>query len=87
MLNNHFANSPTVGSHDNNATDEDFRARLQHLEDQFRRTENRRPEEEQPKKFKWGKIRKFFSDIIKPILIFIPALISSLAAYKKFARA
>ena len=88
MLNNHFANSPSVGSHEYNSTNEELHSRIQQLEQRLYNTERQEtPPEPKPKKIRFGKIRKFFKDVIKPILIFIPAFLIALTGFMKKATA
>lgn len=98
MLNNLFANAPTVGSHDNNfkTSSEECAARMQYLEQrvqnleqQISNREQSRYEEgqtyEKPKRkgIRWGKINKFFTAVIKPILTFLPNFLFAVAGLKK----
>jgi len=86
-----FNNSPTAGSHDSNATNEDLQARVKHLERKLIDAEEQlaAKSESDPKKTFWKKFRKrakkFFKTYVKPVLDFIPRFINALASYKKTA--
>jgi len=88
-MNNYFKHSPSAGSHDANPSYDDLQAKIQQLEARLAATERQQPiHEEQPRKTRWGKkIRKFFRDIVIPILVFIPKFLNSLADFKKAAKA
>ena len=87
MLSNHFANSPTVGSHDSNPADAELQARIWQLEQRLLAAKKQQPNPEpKPKKIRFGKIRKFFKDVIVPVLVFIPRLISAITDFKKLAK-
>lgn len=95
MLQNNFTNSPTVGSSNYRTMDElwsrvqTLEQRVEHLEqklqieDHQRNNERQYCDEQRPKKIKWGKIRKFFNSVIKPILSFIPNYIMAVASLNK----
>jgi hypothetical protein len=101
MLNNNFANAPTVGSHDATPTIDSLHARMQHLEQlllamsesrrsAYNNEQQRIDDDEQPapkkapKKGKLlGKIRKFFSSVIVPILNLVPRFINALAKFRE----
>ena len=87
MLSNHFTHSPTVGSHDQAATVEELQARIRYLEQQLLIQQQAQANAEKPKGwFKLGKIRKFFTSIIIPILAFIPRFINAVANYNNTTR-
>ena len=88
-----FADSPTVGSNYNMALEKDQRTQRigqqgvgggysgyddanDHAGWQDYQTPKR-------KKIKWGKIRKFFNEVIKPVLIFIPNFLNAIANLKR----
>lgn len=88
MLNNSFANAPTVGSHEPTHSVEDLQAKIRQLEFQMATAEAQRKvekeESQQPKrKIRWKRIRKLFNSFIKPILDFVPRVINAVANYKK----
>ena len=94
-MDNHFTHAPTVGNQDHVATIDELSARIYRLEQRFDESETRQREaddrnaysEKRKGKIRWGKVRKFFSTFIKPILEFIPRLINAMASYKKAAHA
>jgi len=86
MLKNHFTNAPSVGSHDSKASYEELQARIDQLERERERA-RRASYQETPKKTRWGKIGKFFQQVVVPVLVFIPAVITALATYNRSARA
>ena len=82
-MNNNFVNSPTVGSHDQTASNDNIQNRMDRIEQKVDELINQqKPVEKKPTKI-WGKIKKFFRTVIKPILTFIPNLINSMANYKR----
>lgn len=100
MLDNLFVTAPTVGSHDNNPTSlteelvaqvQNLERRVQNLEEQFPKKGQPHHEDaryrEQPKRndIRWGKLEKFFTAVIKPILNFLPNIINAVANLKKAA--
>lgn len=96
-MNNLFGESPTVGSCDTGSTEnnglvvriQNLEQRVQYLEQQLSteehlRYENRAYDEKpQRKKIKWGKFKKFFVSVIKPVLNFIPNIINAIANFNK----
>jgi len=84
MLN--FTNSPTVGSHDSTLLNDELRQRIATLEDENKRLKHKLEADEQQKspkkKITFGKIKKFFKNVITPILNFIPRFFNALARFK-----
>ena len=93
MTFDHFANAPTVGSHDQQLTNDELRARVLYLEQRLRdagaqhgrRNEDRHQVSEgiKPKKNRWKRLRKFFRTVVKPVLDFIPRFVNAVANLKK----
>lgn len=96
-MTNHFSELPTVGSCDAESMEnnglvvriQNLEQRVQYLEQQLSteehlRYENRAYDEKpQRKKIKWGKFKKFFVSVIKPVLNFIPNIINAIANFNK----
>lgn len=83
-MQNHFTNSPTVGSHDTTLSNEALHAMIVQLENQLREAQiQARQEEEKPRRFKWGKIGKFFNKFFKPVIDTISRLLNSIANLKR----
>ena len=82
MSQDYFPNAPTVGSHDHQVSVEELQARIRDLE--RRLNEAQEPfaaeEEEKSGKIRWKTFLEFFDTVVKPILIFIPRLLTALAA-------
>jgi len=83
MMQNHFANSPSVGSHDNFIVVETLNTRILHLEHQLKEAQARQAEEEKPRRFRWGKIGKFFNKFFKPVIDTISRLLNAIANLKR----
>ena len=80
----HFAGSPTVGSHDHIVTNEELHAKLNQLERRLIETQAQvAPKEEKPKKIKWKKVIKIFTAFIVPVLAFLPKMINAVAGFMK----
>ena len=79
-----FNNSPTAGSHDSNATNEELQAKMRHLEQRLIDAEEKlaAKSDEKPKKKLGKKIKKFFKTYIVPILDFIPRFLNAVASLK-----
>lgn len=96
-MNNLFGESPTVGSCDTGSTEnnglvvriQNLEQRVQFLEERLSaeehlRYENQAYDEKPPRnKIKWGKIKRFFVSVIKPVLNFIPNIINAIANFNK----
>lgn len=96
-MNNLFGESPTVGSSDAGLTEnnelvvriKNLEQRVQFLEERLSTEERLRyenhayDENPQRKKIKWGKIKRFFVSVIKPVLNFIPNIINAIANFNK----
>jgi len=84
-MRNHFHNSPTVGSHDTSVSNKALHERIVQLENQLReaQVQARQREEEKPRRFKWGRIGKFFNKFIKPVVDTITRLLNAIANYRK----
>lgn len=80
---------------DNAGAIQNLEQRIQHLEQEGVARENgqyynesgcdERKDDQAPrrKRVKWGKIKKFFTAVIKPILIFIPNFLNAIANIKR----
>ena len=88
MLDNHFTNSPTVGSHDQSTTIEDLQTQVRILQQQqLVSQEQTKVQKEKPKGwFRLKRIRKFFESIVRPVLEFIPKFITAIAQLKNANR-
>ena len=84
MLNNHFANSPTVGSQDQATLIDELQDRVNVLEQRLSgKNEEPAPKEKQGSaKRIWKKFKEFFKDFIIPVLKILPPLISAVARLK-----
>lgn len=89
MLNNNFANAPTVGSHDYDPAIEELQARIERLELRLSHVEEEfsAKAEKRPSKIKWKKVKKVFNTFIKPVLDFIPKFINAICRFKELVRA
>ena len=89
MLNNHFTNAPTVGSHDKTTTIDELQSQITALEQSLKEAQEKMAsmlaakEEKPPLKIKWKKLRKFFTTFVRPILTFIPNFINAISHWKK----
>jgi hypothetical protein len=86
---NHFKNAPTVGSHDFSQQPEDIDARVSRLESRFNDDGTTREDDNAEKgRKRWRRAKKFFRSFIKPVLEFIPKIITAVSdflnAFTKF---
>ena len=88
-MKNHFKNAPTVGSHDFSQPAEDMDARVSRLESRFNEAGSTHEDNSAEKgRKKWRRAKKFFRSIIRPVLEFIPKVITAVSfflnAFAKF---
>ena len=82
-MQNLYVNAPTVGSDDPSTSEEELRERMRNFEQRFNEAQEERNREERQDKKPWKTTMKFFSVVVAPILIFIPATINAVSRCKK----
>jgi hypothetical protein len=87
MEDNIFRNSPTVGSHDQQFSQQAAQARIVELEQQLavarRQQQQQQDEEKKRAKSCWGRFKKFFGKILVPAVNAIARLIKAIAELLK----
>jgi len=81
MTSDLFDGSPTVGSHDTKHNHEEHQARIFELEQRLAIAEAQlaAKRDEESRKFKWGRVGKFFRKIIQPMVNTVTNLINSIS--------
>lgn len=90
-MENLYSSSPAVESYGSKSLENELNGRIQTLEQQIQHLEQKLSSKEssnfqwqpdvrpQQKRIRWGKVKKFFNIVVKPILDSLPNIINAVA--------
>jgi len=83
-MKDHFKNSPKGGSHDVSLLNKELQTQVKQLKRRLAIAEEKqRPAEKQRKKIRWGKVIKFFKEVIIPGISSVSRFLNSIANLKE----